>query len=302
MTASEWIRRPVALRRSWLFTGGIDPAQHEAAGTCGADVVVLELEDFTRPQDRPTARAMAADLFAQWRTRGAVAGVRVNPLTGNGQTGDGLADLEAILPARPDVIMLPKVDGPQRIVDLAAAIDRIDPTHGKSVEIVPNVELARGLMQTYDIARADPRVTACLVASEDMAADLGAERGRDGVELLYVRQRFHLECRAAGVVSIDCPYTFTDQEGLLAETSHARRLGYTAKSLVRPDHAAPINTILTPDPAALIQARRIVDAFEAAGSAHVELDGVMLEIPMITNARRLLERAQAFTGWDRARS
>lgn len=263
-----------------------------AAGRSGADVVILELEDFTRPQDRPAARALAGDLFEAWRREGALAAVRVNPLA-----GDGMADLEAVLPAGPDIVMLPKVDGPERVLDLAKAVDTIDPDGAADVELVPNVELARGLMQTHAIATADPRVTACLVASEDMAADLGAERGRDGVELLYVRQRFHLECRAAGVVSIDCPYTFTDFEGMEAETRFARRLGYTAKSLVRPDHAPRINTLLSPDPSEVDKARRIIAAFEAADNAHVELDGVMLELPMITNARRLLDRAAAFEGW-----
>lgn len=285
-------RRPAHLRRSWLFTGGADEAVQRGAVDGGADAITLELEDFTQPQDRPAARALAPALFAAWRAAGAVAGVRVNPLSGY-----GIADLEAVLPAGPDYVMLPKVDGPERIVDLAAAIDRIVPDRAAEIEIVPNVELARGLMRTYDVARADPRVTACLVASEDMAADLGAERGRDGLELLYVRQRFHLECRAAGVVSIDCPYTFTDLEGLEAETRHARRLGYPAKSIVRPDHAAAVNAILTPNTEDVAQAERIVAAFEAAGSAHVELDGVMLEIPMITNARRLLEKAAGFADW-----
>jgi len=284
--------RPPALRRTWLFTGGADRETQLAAGRCGADVVTLELEDFTRPDHRPAARALAGDLFTAWRAEGALAAVRVNPLA-----GDGMDDLEAILPAGPDIVMLPKVDGPERIVELAAVVDRICGRDGTRIELVPNVELARGLMQTYDIARADPRVTACLVASEDMAADLGAERGRDGIELLYVRQRFHLECRAAGVVSIDCPYTYTDLDGLEAETSHAKRLGYTAKSLVRPDHVAAVNAILTPTGTEIEKARRILHAFETADSAHVELDGVMLELPMISNARRLLDRARAFGLW-----
>jgi citrate lyase subunit beta / citryl-CoA lyase len=285
--------RPPALRRTWLFTGGADRDRQLAAAESGADVITLELEDFTRPAHRPAARALAAELFAAWRKAGAVAAVRVNPLS-----GDGIEDLTAILPAGPDVVMLPKVDGPTRIQDLGKVMDRIVGDKAKQMEIVPNVELARGLMQTYDIARSDPRVTACLVASEDMAADLGAERGRDGQELLYVRQRFHLECRAAGVVSIDCPYTYTDLEGLEAETRHAKRLGYTAKSLVRPDHAPRINGIFTPDAQAVTQAQRIVDAFNAADSAHVELDGVMLELPMISNAQRLLARAKAYQDWQ----
>ncbi len=283
--------RPPHLRRSWLFTGGADRDTQLRAGASGADVVILELEDFTRPAQRPAARALAAELFPAWRAAGAVAAVRVNPLA-----GDGMDDLRAVLPAGPDVVMLPKVDGPERIHELAQAVDAI--AGGRAaVELVPNVELARGLMQTFDVARADPRVTACLVASEDMAADLGAERGRDGTELFYVRQRFHLECRAAGVVSIDCPYTYTDMDGLEAETRHAKRLGYTAKSLVRPDHVGPIHEILTPSPDALDQARRIVDAFDRAETAHVELDGVMLELPMISNARRLLARAAEFDAW-----
>lgn len=283
--------RPPHLRRTWLFTGGADRDVQLRAGRGGADVVILELEDFTRPAQRPAARALAKELFPAWREAGAVAAVRVNPLS-----GDGIDDLRAVLPAEPDVIMLPKVDGPERIHQLAATVDGI--AGGRvAVEFVPNIELARGLMQTYDIACSDPRVTACLVASEDMAADLGAERGRDGTELLYVRQRFHLECRAAGVVSIDCPYTFTDTEGLVAETRHACRLGYTAKSLVRPDHVDPIHGILTPSSDALAQARRIVEAFDKAETAHVELDGVMLELPMISNARRLLARAAEFDAW-----
>lgn len=282
-------RRPPELRRSWLFTGGPDRDAQIAAGQCGADVVILELEDFTRPQDRPAARALADDLFINWRQNGNVAAVRVNPLS-----GDGMADLEAVIPARPDVVMLPKVDGPERVAELANEIDRIAGPDAAEIEIVPNVELALGLMQTYDIARVDQRVTACLVASEDMAADLGAERGRDGQELLYVRQRFHLECRAAGVVSIDCPYTFTDTEGLEAECRHARRLGYTAKSLVRPDHAAIVNACFTPTADEAAKARRIVDAFDNADTAHVELDGVMLELPIVANARRILARAEAF--------
>jgi citrate lyase subunit beta/citryl-CoA lyase len=292
MTVGGMRRRPPALRRSWLFTGGADRAAQLAAAATGADAVILELEDFTRPADRPAARALAGELFAAWREAGSVPGVRVNPLDAG-----GLADLEAVLPAGPDIVMLPKVDGPARVTELAAAIDARAPERAQDIELVPNVELARGLMRTYDIAIADPRVTACLVASEDMAADLGAERGRDGIELLYVRQRFHLECVAAGAVSIDCPYTFTDAEGLEAETRHARRLGYTAKSCVRPDHAAAINGWLSPTVEEVDRARRIVATFETADSAHVELDGVMLELPMISNAKRLLARADALADW-----
>jgi citrate lyase subunit beta/citryl-CoA lyase len=129
-----------------------------------------------------------------------------------------------------------------------------------------------------------------------MAADLGAERGRDAIELDHVRARFHVDCVAAGVLSIDCPYTWRDTEGAVADALRARRLGYRAKSLVVAEHARAINAALTPAPAEVAQARRVVQAFERArgeGLGGVELDGSMVELPIYLNAKRLLARAEA---------
>ena len=135
-----------------------------------------------------------------------------------------------------------------------------------------------------------------------MAADLGAERGRDGLELSHVRERFHLECVAAGVVSIDCPYTWTDREGLESDTKYARRLGYTAKSAVHAGHPSIINRLLTPSGEDVVQAGRIVAAFEAAraeGSARAELDGSLVEVPIYLDAKRLLARAEYLNAANR---
>ena len=98
-------------------------------------------------------------------------------------------------------------------------------------------------MNAFAIARASPRVTAMLVASEDMVADLGTARSRRGEELAYVRARFLVECRAAGVEAIDCPYTFSDVKGAVADARYAKRLGYRMKSLVDPSHAKAINAV-----------------------------------------------------------
>jgi citrate lyase subunit beta / citryl-CoA lyase len=128
-----------------------------------------------------------------------------------------------------------------------------------------------------------------LVASEDMVADLGTARTRGGKELAYVRSRFLLECRAAGVEAIDCPYTFSDVEGAAADARYARRLGYRMKSVVDPSHAAAINKALTPN---LARARRIVAAFEKAraqGKDRAEVRGALIEVPVYAAAKRLLE-------------
>jgi len=287
----------VARLRSWLFVDGADEAALAAAPASDADVLIQELEDFTPPRERPRARAIAPAVLAAWRAAGRVSAVRVNPLD-----GDGVADLEGVMTGAPQVVLLPKCETPEQVRALDAAVtvheSRIGLAPG-STALVPNVETARGLLATYAIATASPRVVACLVASEDMAADLGAERSRDGRELEHVRSRFHLECTAAGVLSVDCPYTFSDDAGCEADTLAARRLGYRAKSTVVAAHAAVINRVLTPSAEAVARAARVVEAFDAArarGEGRVELDGSQLEVPIYLNAKRLLARAHALAG------
>ena len=182
--------------------------------------------------------------------------VRINPLE-----QDGMDDLAAVMRGRPDIVALPKVAEPGQIVRLDEAVGRFERDCGiplGSTALLPNIEFARGLVQTDAIARASKRTRACLLASEDLAADLGAERGQDGIELAYCRQRFIVECVAAGVVAVDCPYTWSDAPGVERDTRWARQLGYTAKSLVDPAHAAIVNGVLTPDDNEMRRARDIV--------------------------------------------
>ena len=156
------MRRPPELRRSWLFVGGADEAQLAAAAESPADVIMLELEDFTPPALRPQARSRAPELFEHWRAAGKVAAVRINPL----ETEDGIPDLDAVMRGRPDAVLLPKVAEPRQVERLDARISHLERDRGidrGSTELVPNVELARGLIQTYDVCMASERVTACLV-------------------------------------------------------------------------------------------------------------------------------------------
>jgi citrate lyase subunit beta/citryl-CoA lyase len=286
--------RPASLCRSWLFLEGANEAVLRAAPASGADVLIQELEDFTAPELRPAARALAVELFAAWRAAGAVVAVRVNPLD-----GEGMDDLAAVMRGKPDIVGLPKVAEPAHVARLDAAVTRLERDYGipeGATKLLPNIEYARGLVQLQAIAAASRRTVACLLAAEDLAADLGAERAPDSLELSYCRQRFIVECTAAGVVAVDCPYTWSDAEGVASDTRWARRLGFKAKSLVAPAHAAIINGVLTPTADEEKQARDIVTAFEAAraaGRARAELAGSLIEVPTYTNAKRLLARAEA---------
>jgi citrate lyase subunit beta/citryl-CoA lyase len=291
-------RRPPNLRRTWLFVAGADAAAQSAALDAQPDVIIPDLEDFTPPPLRPRAREMILGLLEKAKKRGIVAAVRVNPLAAEGRN-----DLAVVIQARPAAVLLPKTAGQEQVVELDRAItdhERRLAIPTGSTEIVPNVETAAGLVVAHALARASKRVTACLLAAEDMAADLGAERSPDGGELAYVRSRFLVECVAAGVVAIDAPYTFSDVAGARDETLRSRRLGYQAKSVVAPEHVAAVSEVLTPSPEAVDRARRLVEAFDAAraaGRERVEHAGALVEVPTYLTAKRLISRAEALSSF-----
>ena len=294
-------RRPTTLCRSWLFAPGAEATLLHEAATCGADVIIQELEDFTPRDRRAEARALAPGLYPHWRSHGVVTAVRINPYADEGQV-----DLAAVMAGAPDIVALPKVTTPDHISALDADISAHETALGLpqgSTEILPNIESAAGLIALRDIARASARVTACLIASEDMAADLGAPRQPDNHELQYARQRFFFECAAVGVLAVDYPHTWSDPDTLERDIDGAARLGYRAKSCVMAAHASVINAGLSPPPAATDRAKRIVAAFETAqanGRSNIQVDGILVELPTYNTALRLLKRACALAEWDDA--
>jgi len=293
-------RRPVALRRSWLFLPGAAEGRLAEAAALGADVLIQELEDFTPPELRARARLLAPEVFAGWRRVGVLAAVRINPFETCGRD-----DLAGVMRGAPDIVMMSKVASPDQVAALDAAISGHEAVFGLpagATEIVPNIETAAGLVRTAAIVAASPRVTAALVASEDMAADLGAERSVTGEELAAVRERFLIECVAAGVVAIDCPFTFSSLSHAEADLLWARRRGFRAKSLVAADQVALANRLLTPADDEVAAARRLVAAFEEArarGDERCEIDGHLVEVPTVNAARRLIARAEAFAALAR---
>lgn len=281
------------LRRTWLFGPGGDEAAYAAMLASGADALILDLEDFTVPARRPAARAGLAAVLARWREAGVVTSVRINALD-----GDGPEDLAAAMAAGADVIAYPMA---ARAADMRALDGLISYWEGQlglpvgSTELLPVCETALGVVEVRALAAASPRVRCALLGTEDLATDLAAERSAEGIELAYARQRFLLECRAAGIEPIDAPHTFRDVEGARREAEHARRLGYRSKSLVLPEHAAAINAALTPDPATVARAMATVQAFEAArarGEDRALVDGLWVEVPTWRSAKRLLARAE----------
>ncbi len=279
--------------RSWLFGPGADADAHRAMIESGADAIIVDLEDFTPPALRARARAALPDVLGRARAAGQCPAVRINRLEDGGDV-----DLEAALAAGAAVICLPMAESAAQLLALDAAVAAGEARLGLvagSIGLVPVCETALGVVEVRTIATASRRIGHALLGTEDLAADLGAERSRAGRELAHARDRFLLDARAAGIEPIDAPFTYADAAGAAEEAAASRALGYRCKALVRPDHASAVNAALTPGEAQVALARQQVSAFEAArarGEDRALVEGHWVEVPAYRAAQRLLALAE----------
>lgn len=272
-------------RRSILFSPGDKPELMRKAPDTDADVVVFDLEDAVSPGRKDEARAAVADVLAEVDPDCEVV-VRVNP------TGIAAAeDLDAVVAPdhRLDAVMLPKVAAAEDVADLRALLAERD----ASLPVYALLETAAGVLHAEAIAAAEGTDAVCFGA-EDLAADLGADRTREGTEVLHARQQVVLAAAAAGVDAVDTLVTdFGDEERLREDAAFSRQLGYDGKLAIHPSQVPVINGAFTPDPADVEWARRVLEAADAAGDdvGVLEVDGEMIDAPLLARARRIAERA-----------
>ncbi len=286
--------------RSLLFVPADSPKKLDKAMTSGADALVVDLEDSIAPAGKAKARLGAVAFLEEVtaaETRPYLL-VRVNGL----QTGLIDADLDAIVPTRPDAIMLPKAEGGASIVHADAklavreALSGLPDGHIKIAAIATETAAALFLAGTY--AGASNRLSALTWGAEDLSAELGAEKNRDTEGMLLDPYRLARAlclagAAAAGVPAIDTVFVdFHDIEAFRRECGAARRDGFSGKMAIHPTQVPIINAIFTPTPEALRHAQAVVDAFAASpDTGVVGIDGLMFDRPHLTRAKRLLARA-----------
>lgn len=288
--------------RSLLFVPADSPAKLDKALGCGADALILDLEDSIAPERKEAARIGAAAFLAQiapLQKRPRLI-VRVNGLT----TGLTDADLDAVAPARPDAIMLPKAEGGPSLIHADAKLCAREALCGLAegaIRIVPiATETARSLFAAGTYANASPRLAALTWGAEDLATELGAEANRDDAGRFLEPYRLARTlclagAAAAGVPAIDTVYVdFRNDAGLRRECEEARRDGFGGKMAIHPGQVAAINDVFTPAREEIAKAQSIVAAFAATPNAGVVgIDGVMYDRPHLTKAERLLAQAKA---------
>ena len=285
--------------RSLLFVPGDSDRKLAKSDGFPADILILDLEYSVAPEQKSAARARVAEFMAARPERPrSQLWVRINPIDGP----EALADLTAVVGARPDGIMQPKTRSVDDVLRLGDALDELESRHGlaaKSIRILPiATETPEAIFSLGTYGRSGPRLYGLTWGAEDLAAAIGAAGNKrsDGTwtnPFQLARSLCLFGASAAGVLAFDTLHgDIRDRAGLEASCVEARRDGFSGKLAIHPEQVATINECFTPSPDEIAHAKRVVALFAAnPGVATLALDGQMLDIPHLRQAHKVLDRA-----------
>ncbi|HJN86138.1 MAG: CoA ester lyase [Dehalococcoidia bacterium] len=284
------------LIRSVIFVPGNQTKMLERALAFNADVILVDLEDSVPPSEKVNAREMARDWVPRLQREGRRVMVRVNALD-TGLTRDEVA---AVMGPDLNGVSVGKIESPwdvreaDRIITALESSAGLEPGH---IKLIPWIETARAVMAVQQIALASPRIIALAFGAEDYTNDMGIQRSDASEETYFARSLVPIAARAAGVASLDSPFVqFRDPEALRRDLQVVRQMGYSGKFAIHPNQLDIINEMLGPQPEEVEYARRVMDAWdraEAAGRGSIDLDGRMVDVPVVKRAQNLLAFAEA---------
>jgi citrate lyase subunit beta/citryl-CoA lyase len=285
--------------RTALFAPGNRPDRVAKAIGLGADVVIIDLEDAVPIAEKESTRPLVRDMLD--KNAGKRLYVRVNCLSTSYCEGD----LEAVVCDNLEGILFPKVECADDVFEIDRLLTALEIKNGLPVdtlEVMVLCESARGVEEIYSVVTAQPehhRVALVAFGAADYTLDLGITLTREGKELEYARSRIPIASRAAGIMPpIDTPWMvdIKDIEGLIADAKRAKALGFQGKLVIHPNQIQPCHDIFTPTEEEIAEARRIIDAFEAAereGKAAIQLDGKFIDYPVVEKAKRIYALSKA---------
>jgi citrate lyase subunit beta/citryl-CoA lyase len=258
----------------------------------GADCVVLDLEDSIPAAERPAARLQLAEAVAL--ARGTAERESVYVRVNAADAADFALDMAAVRTTAADGIVLPKATDTGDVLAAAVAFGKGGKVGGGG-EIIVGIESLRGVVNAVAIAGASPAIRAVYFGAEDYAAELGARRTPEGIEVLYARSQVVLAAKLARVGALDQVVTqFRDEDLFRLDAEQGRNLGYDGKICIHPGQVALANSIFAPTPAEVERAERLIAAYEAAGRSgqgSLDFEGQMIDEPLIRTARALIAAA-----------
>ncbi|KJS88403.1 MAG: hypothetical protein JM58_01165 [Peptococcaceae bacterium BICA1-8] len=280
------------LRRALLFVPGSSPAMIRTSSIIDADSLIFDLEDAVAPSEKESSRFLLQKAFEALTFGNKEIIVRINPL----YSPWGYDDLKLVSKI-PNVntILIPKATT-EAVLEVDKALK------GTNKEMICIIETACALEKAYEIATSSDRVNGLFLGAEDLAADMNFERTVEGEEIQFARFTVARAAYAAKVQPIDTPYiTIDDLAGLRVDTLKSKSMGYAAKASISPLHIPVIKEIFTPSAEEIANAKRIIKAAEEAdkkGLGAVQLDGKMIDLPIVLRAQKILDLCGEVDGND----
>src|SRR3990167_8195392 len=268
--------------RTMLFTPGNRPERFEKAKDAGAEGIVIDIEDAISLAEKDKTREIVINYFKHSSPiKKFSRALRINSI----KTAAGLKDISGLLDNNisPDILVIPKTEYPAEIIILDTLLKT------KKIPYIALIETSTGLHNAEQIALCSPQLQAICFGGADLASDLGATLSWE--PMLASRSLLVRAAAMAGIALFDVPYLNlhdTDDTGILEETKRVKALGYTGKFAIHPKHIKTILDVFTPSADEVARAQRIVDAYNNAKGNVCEIDGKMIDVPVVRSAKRIL--------------
>jgi len=289
-------------RFSRLYLPGNTPGLMINAGLHSADGIILDLEDSVAPEKKDEARILVRNALRQVNYYGAERMVRIN------QGDRGLEDLRFVIPHNVNLVLIPKCESTNYIKRVEEEIYNIKKEQSLSLNLnlnlnlnlipvflMPIIETALGVENSFEIARASKDVVAMAIGLEDYTADLGVQRTSEGKESFYARTRIVVAAKAAGIQPIDSVFSDVgDMDSLKQNVQASKALGFEGMGCIHPRQIPVIQNGFAPDEREIEKSKKIILAFEKAkrqGLGVVALGTKMIDLPVVAHANRIIERA-----------
>jgi len=285
--------------RSLLFVPGNSQKFIEKSKTLDADIICLDLEDSVPPNQKPLAREMIRGVLSERKSYHSSSAlyVRINSV----DSGFAVEDLSASVQQGIEGIIVPKVNTEDTIIDTARLVSKLEEERGivkGHIKLIASIETAQGVLNAYDIAKADGRINALLFGVFDFLYDMHLDYvENNGTGYAYARAKLPVDARAAGALAIDAIWqNVDDTEGLKRDTQYARRLGYSGKSIIHPSQIDPVHKIFVPTKTEIEWAKKVVQSLApavengtATGAGAISLEGRMIDIVHYKLAKSILD-------------
>ena len=278
------------LFRSLIFVPGNNPRFLEKAKTLQADIVCFDLEDSVPEDEKKTARKLIKTALKSRKSYASSVFVRTNSPT----SGKIPSDLKEVIQKGIDGIVVPKVNNVKEMKKIVKSLSSLENTRKlKQTQIIPSIESAEGVVNTYSIASFGKRVSAVVFGVFDLLNDLGIEYTKESEGEKYSRRKIPVDAKAAGVVAIDAIWQdLKDSKGFEKDCKIGKSLGYSGKSIIHPDQIFQVHKLFYPNKSEILWAEKVCKAYlnsTKKGTGATTVEGKMIDEVHFKQAKALLE-------------